>query len=324
MASADDRTCLAGDKLPGSPSYQFHWFSIRELDSPINELRSVRGPVAVMNNDDTAHDKTGQRDPFSPENSASDDELLALTHELYARGVPLEEPEYQHTPLINRQSIAQNIRWERKEELDPEIADALGEIVFQFHYGNLSDLILCGRLLEHGPTIGVKRVGARLASAHMSYVDIWGRYLNTLAVHPNVDPYLKEHLRSLFGTSDTANILVGLGVMSSITTEIVLDHTGQSSDPLYNEIAGWIRQSKREDRTIIEEYLSQAFSKIPEEERERWLGKNAAAYRRFAQRLINNNNEAAAALDVPLRPLHNELDDAIDTFYDTIGIEEDP
>ncbi len=253
-------------------------------------------------------------------------DLQHLVHRLYREGIRLEEAGKLYSDIADAR-FSRNLSRDLEDvnmqdsEVPEDVQKALTYLAAQFHYAHVSELVVSGRIIEHGKGIPLKRLGVILCLSHMAYADIWGRYLAAQGEQIARNPALERHFEVLFTESRFWNVLLGLCVIGVIAGRVVMEKTQNSVDPGYNQIASFVADAKREDEELIAMLFNRQMASISEQDRVR-LQQKAELYRDHAIEVILGGHDPYQVLGISDREVAYKVGEAVNAFYQRIGLEE--
>lgn len=241
------------------------------------------------------------------------DELYTEESDLNFEGILYREAAEGWNPSTD-------IDWSVDLDLDEDERNALADGATQFHYSNISHLMLCGRLLEHGSDMELKKLALFLAFSKMRNVDTWGRYLGKLSATTEVQPQTKEFFQRMTEEDDLPNLLLGMGVLGGTVGYGVLEGFGDMGDPILKQIAESIVEQKRKNEELLVNYLRPLIASMDEERLEE-MKELARFYREQSERIVHAHSDSYQALGSEAGEVAENVLNVTDEFYRKIGLD---
>lgn len=217
-------------------------------------------------------------------------------------------------------SPPEDIDWDLEIDVSEEDVQALADAATQFHYSNISHLMLCGRLLERGDDIDLKKLALYLAFSKMRNVDAWGRYLAKMPIRTDISPHTKEYFSEMYADEDLSTLLIGMAVLGGTVGYGVLDHMRDSGEPIFEQIADHIRAQKRDNEELLVNYLGNIVEAADEDEMD-GIREQARFYRDRSEKIVMSHSDLLETLGHDPEEVAQHVLDVTDEFYGKIGVE---
>lgn len=155
----------------------------------------------------------------------------------------------------------EDVDWDRDIQVPEEQEQALITVATQFHFGNMADLMLCGRIMEHEQEMEAKRLALLLSTAKIRSVDAWGRYLDKLQGATEITPSLKKYMDEMYNdATDTLSLLIGMSIIGDVSGRIILEQAMTTDEPVLSEMAECMTAQTRKNQENAKHYLKIALS----------------------------------------------------------------
>lgn len=237
---------------------------------------------------------------------------------VYEAGIDLSDEQQQYYEAeFTMWNPTEDIAWDRPVTTNAAVQRATAEAATQFHYSNVSHLMLCGRLMDSTDDIRLKRLGVLLSQAKMRNIDGWGMYLERCGEAAGVASFTKEYLENLFDNRDTASLLTGMGVLGGSVGIGVLQHLQRAGDPLFQDIATHVLEQKRRNQQHIEPALTACIDDLDTLQP---LQRDAQQYLFLARQIIWSHESLLQTLELDPEAITSTVLNHATDFYRSIGI----
>jgi hypothetical protein len=183
--------------------------------------------------------------------------------EVYGTGVNLDIDTGFYDD-INHWQPTDNIPWEHGITVEQTQREALATVATQFHFGKMTDMKLCGRVLEHEPDMHAKRLALLLANSRIRTADAWGRYLGLLESTGTILPPLDTYMSAMYDdTTDPVSLLIGMVMVGDISGHVILDAAMQTDEPVLRAMGEQMMEQATQNRENAVFYLRSVLGNIP-------------------------------------------------------------
>lgn len=242
--------------------------------------------------------------------------------EVYGTGVTLDIDTdfYDYTEYWQPMT---DVSWERGVHVPPAHQDALATVATQFHFGKLTDIKLCGRILEHEPDMNAKRLALLLSSARVRDVDAWGRYLDLLEATGEILPPLETYMSAMYDDStDPVSLLIGMIMIGDISGSIILDEAMQTDESVLQEMAPHMADQSATNRESAITYLRPVLRET-HPNRLTKIQHDVQQYRKNLEDILRTQEDAFTTLGWNTDHIANRATDEADLFLEIITTPED-
>lgn len=250
----------------------------------------------------------------------SDDMEDLPTNHVYEDGVDLQESIFDD--LRTTASVMQNINWDQTIRSSERAGIATQSAATQFHYSNMSHLILCGQVMKHETKrtdVSAQQLAVYLANFKLQGVDAWGRYLGKTGSAEDVSRELKQYFRKLFSEGKVLPLFIGMETLGGATAHAAYTQIQDVGDPLFQDIIDTLLDHKEDELDIAAEYLETEITALSEEDRQA-LATTAEEYRSIAESILTAHSADFAAVNIDLRDTLQAINTTINEFHRDIGL----
>lgn len=242
-----------------------------------------------------------------------------LATEMYKEDIRIDFEKELENMVGDLWGSPRNVDWNQDMDVDETTKRALIDIATQFHFNNMSELSLCGRVLQNEHLLEAKMVSSIIAVSKIRNIGTWSKYLSKHNVATDIPAPEKEYFNRLFDIEDTDSILMGMSVVGKVAWLALTDELEDFGDPVFKQIVEQIRAQKEAKLRITKDYLRKGVEQRNEEEL-RDLEEDARYYRGHARETILYHRRTLDELGKDTQQIADRVEDKITEFYDDIGL----
>lgn len=224
---------------------------------------------------------------------------------------------------ISKFSVSwEDIDWEQEIDVPEGIQQVLTSAATQFQYGNMSHLILCGKIIKNeaqNTTMDAQKLSVVLAAYRLEGIELWGRYVEKTGAGAIISPELQRYYQHLFSEDDVLHILLGIEVLGGPLVQAVYDRLQGEGDAVFDQIVTNLHKQKTQEIDMSKKFLRQMI-RANNHSSQAALEDTFKKYREIADQILESNTAALEGLDIDPGELRLQTSKEIDDYAEELGI----
>lgn len=254
------------------------------------------------------------------ENSVSDAQSTTDVERLYQEEIRVDFEGELEDIAKNLWGAERNIDWGQSLVARPQEQELLKAMATQFHYNNLSELSLCGRIIQNELLLEMKMIASLLAVSKIRNIGTWNKYLLRMNVSSQVPPPEKEYFNTLTKVEDSTSLLLGMSVIGKVCWLSLCENLHDLNDPVFQDILKQVRQQKEAKLEYVQPYLARSINEMDDAAVET-IQQHARFFRGQSRETVLYHHGALSALGKSPQTLANHVEEGINRFYRNVGLD---
>lgn len=214
------------------------------------------------------------------------------------------------------------IDWDQPLDTPPDIRAVTTTAATQFHYANMSHLILCGRIIKQEVkhiTSDTTKLAVCLAAHKADGTDIWGRYLEKSGAGATLSRPMMSYYRHLFSENDAVSILLPMETLGGPVAYTLYRELQDVGDPVFRQIAQNLATRKQAEIQCVVDYLSPMIQAFPPEQKQQVL-REAKQYDTAIDTVINTFAPQFDTVNLDPGAIRNQIQENVQQFYTDLAL----